>query len=98
MTKVITLRMQEKELGFIKEFSSKEDSDRSYAVRKLIDYGWIYFVLKNYREGKMSIGKAAKELSLSITETIELLSDLGIKSPISYEEYLEGYDSLKGIF
>ncbi|MBI2659627.1 hypothetical protein HYX07_00520 [Candidatus Woesearchaeota archaeon] len=90
MGKVITLRLKEKELGFIKELSSKENGDRSYAARKLIDYGWIYFILKNYREGKMSIGKAAKELDLTITETIELLADLGIKSPITYEDYLEG--------
>ena len=98
MAKVITLRLQERELGFIKEFSSKENRGRSYAVRKLIDYGWVYFILKNYREGKISIGKASKELSLTITETIELLSDLGINSPISYDEYLEGYNSLKNIF
>lgn len=90
MTKVITLRLKERELSFIKELSEKENGDKSYAARKLIDYGWIYFILKNYKEGKMSIGKAAKELNLTITETIELLADLGIKSPISYEDYLEG--------
>ena len=43
----------------------------------------------------MSIGKAAKELNLTITETIELLSELGVKSPISYDEYLEGYNVIK---
>jgi|TARA_Y100000310_G_scaffold312550_1_gene359960 hypothetical protein len=98
MSKVITLRLQERELGFIKELSRKENGDRSSAARKLIDYGWVYFILKNYREGKVSIGKASKELNLTITETIELLTDLGVKSPISYEEYLEGYESLKEIF
>jgi len=98
MTKVITLRLKERELGFIHELSNIENEDKSYAARKLIDYGWIYFILKNYREGKISIGKAAKELNLTITEIIELLSDLGIKSPISYEEYLEGYKPLKDLF
>lgn len=98
MSKVVTLRLKERELGFIEQLSKKENGDRSYAARKLIDYGWIYFVLKDYKEGKISIGKAAKELDLSITETIELLADLGIKSPISYEEYLEGYKSLKDVF
>ena len=97
MAKVITLRLKERELSFIKELSGKENGDRSYAARKLIDYGWIYYILKNYREGRMSIGKASKELNLTITETIELLADLGINSPISYEEYLEGYKSLKDI-
>ncbi|MBI4451989.1 hypothetical protein HY637_01040 [Candidatus Woesearchaeota archaeon] len=97
MAKVVTLRLKEKELGFIEELSRKENGDRSHAARKLIDYGWIYFILKNYKEGKMSIGKAAKELNLTITETIELLADLGINSPITYEEYLEGYRNLKDI-
>ncbi|MBI2652316.1 hypothetical protein HYX00_02515 [Candidatus Woesearchaeota archaeon] len=98
MAKIITLRLKERELDFIKELSKKENEDKSYAARKLIDYGWIYFILKNYKEGKMSIGRASKELNLTITETIELLADLGIKSPISYEEYLEGYASLKEVF
>ena len=98
MTKVITLRLKEKELSFINELSIIENEDRSYAARKLLDYGWIYYILKQYKEGKMSIGKSAKELDLTITETIELLSSLGIQSPISYEEYLEGYKTLKKVF
>ena len=95
MAKVITLRLKDMELGFIEELSKKENEDESYAARKLIDYGWIYFILKEYRQGKMSIGKAAKELNLTITEIIELLADLGIKSPVSYDDYLGGYKSLK---
>lgn len=98
MAKVITLRLREKELGFIEELSKKEKGDRSYAARKLIDYGWRYFTLKNYKDGKISIGKAAKELELTITETIELLAELGIKSPISYEDYLEGMKTAKELF
>lgn len=98
MTKVITLRLKERELSFINELSKKENGDRSYAARKLMDYGWIYFILKDYKDGKISLGKAAKQLDLTITELIELLADLGIKSPISYEDYLDGYKSLKDIF
>ena len=98
MAKVVTLRLKERELNFINELSTAENEDKSYAARKLIDYGWIYFILKSYKDGKISIGKAAKELNLTITETIELLADLGIKSPISYEDYLEGYKHAKEIF
>jgi|SRR3989344_6595524 len=98
MTKVITLRLKEKELGFIKNLSEKEDKDKFFAARQLINYGWTYFVLKQYKECKISIEKAAKELNLTITEIIELLSELGIKSPLTYEEYLEGYKSLKNVF
>ena len=97
MSKVITLRLKEKELGFIESLSKKDNGDKSSAARKLIDYGWIYFTLKNYREGKISIGKTAKELNLTISETIDLLSDLGIKSPITYEDYLEGQKNAEKI-
>ena len=97
MAKVITLRLKERELGFIESLSKKENEDKSSAARKLIGYGWIYLVLKGYKEGKLSIGKAAKQLNLTITETIELLADLGIKSPISYEDYLVGKKFAKEI-
>ena len=83
---------------FKKNLSEKEDKDISFAARQLINYGWTYFVLKQYKECKISIEKAAKELNLTITEIIELLSELGIKSPLTYEEYLEGYKSLKNVF
>lgn len=97
MSKVITLRLKEKELNFIRALSDIEKEDRSYITRKLIRYGWVYVVLKDYKEGKISLGKAAKSLDTNITGMIELLADLGIKSPIEYEEYLEGYNSLKEV-
>jgi len=40
---------------------------------------------------------AKEELDLSISETIDLLSEFGIKAPIDYEDYLKGYEVLKGI-
>ena len=98
MSKVITLRLKERELGFIKQLSEKSKEDRSTAARRLIDYGWVYFIIKDYKDGRISLGKASKSLNMTITETIELFADLGIKSPITYEEYLEGYESLKKVF
>lgn len=38
---------------------------------------------------------AKEELDLSISETIDLLSEFGIKAPIDYEDYLKGYEALK---
>lgn len=38
---------------------------------------------------------AKEELDLSISETIDLLSEFGIKTPIDYEDYLKGYEVLK---
>lgn len=96
-SKVITLRLKERELDFIKKLSKKENSDKSFAIRKLMDYGWVYFILKNYKDGKISIGAATKELNLTVTELFDLLADLGIKSPVTYEEYLEGQEYAKDL-
>jgi len=38
---------------------------------------------------------AKEELDLSMSETIDLLSEFGIKAPIDYEDYLKGYEALK---
>lgn len=38
---------------------------------------------------------AKEELDLSISETIDLLSEFGMKAPIDYEDYLKGYEALK---
>lgn len=98
VSQVITLRLKDKELDFIKKLSKKSNSDRSYAARILIDNGWMYYVLKEYKEGKISIGKASEELEISISELIDLLADLGIKSPITYEDYLEGKRYAESLF
>ena len=50
----------------------------------------INFVLKNYKEEKISIGKASEIAGISISEMMDLLAKFGIKSPITYEDYLEG--------
>ncbi len=91
---VVTLRLKERELEFINELAKKEKEDKSYAARKLIDYGWIYFILREYKHGRISLGRSAKQLNLTISEMIELLAELGISSPITYEDYLQGYKAL----
>ncbi len=95
MEKVITLRLRERELSFIRRLSEKEEKDRSSAARKLIDFGWEHYILQKYKEGKLSIGKASKDLDLTISETLDLLAERGIESPIDYDTYLEGHRHLK---
>ena len=98
MGKTVSVRLEEKEIRFIEELSKKHNMDKSTAARELIEYGKIYLVLKLYKEGKMSLGNVAKELGLSVSETIDLLAEFGIKSPITYEDYLKGYKNLKKVW
>lgn len=92
---VMSLRLGEKEIKHIEEIAKEEKKDKSTVVRKLIDYGLIYLMIKQYKEGRLSLERLSRKLNLSISETIDLLSDWGIQAPIDYDDYLEGYEVLK---
>lgn len=51
-----------------------------------------------YRNGKISTGKAAKELGMSISEFIDLLEMLGIRSDITYEDFVESQRTMKKLW
>ena len=97
MRETVSIRLKDKEIRFIEELSKKQNIDKSTAARELIEYGKIYLILKLYKEGKMSLGKISKELGMPISEAIDLLSEFGIKNPMTYEDYLKGYN-LEKIF
>jgi len=69
--------------------------DKSTVARELIDYGWEFLMIKLYREGKLSLSTLADKLELSVSETIDLLSEFGVESPIDYDDYLKGFEALK---
>jgi len=89
---VISLRLKEKEKKMIDELSIIENKDRSSVTRELIDYGWTYLMIKYYKDGKLSMEVLAKKLDISISEVIDLLSEIGIDATITYEDYLRGFD------
>ncbi len=93
---VISLRLENSELRRIDDLSSQERKGRSAVARELIQQGWQFRMLKQYRDGKLSLGGLAKSLDLSVGEVIDLLEEFGIEAPIEYEDYLKGFETLKG--
>lgn len=65
--------------------------DKSTTVRELIELGKIYFAILKYKDGKISIGKAAEIAGLSLSEMIDLAAKLGIESKLEVSDYLEGF-------
>lgn len=92
---VLSLRLSKKEVERIEEIATKENKKKGEVARSLLSYGWIFLNLKRYKEGKISLETLAKELELSVSETIDLLAEYGVTSPISYDDYLEGLETLK---
>lgn len=90
MDNVMTVRLPKEDLEVVKLISIKNKKDKSTTVRELVELGKIYFAITQYREGKISIGKAAEIAGMTISEMMDLLSKLGIESNIQLEDYLEG--------
>jgi predicted HTH domain antitoxin len=87
---VISLRLKETEFRKLNELSKEEHKDKSTVARELIQEGWNFLMIRQYQQGKLSLGTLALKLDLSLSETIDVLSDLGIQAPIEYEDYLKG--------
>lgn len=92
---VMSLRLGKKEVDRISRLSKQKKEAKSEVVRGLLHDGWVFYWLKLYSEKKVSIGKMAEELDLSVNEVIDLLAEFGIESSILYDDYLLGFKSLK---
>ncbi|MHA1255501.1 MAG: UPF0175 family protein [Promethearchaeota archaeon] len=95
MGKVISVRIDKNLEERIRRYSEEKKTEQSDIVRDLIDNGSIYLAIKGYAKGKYSIGKAAYLSDLPLSEFMDLIMDLGIKSKISREDMLKGYEYLK---
>ncbi|TFG20084.1 MAG: hypothetical protein EU529_15445 [Promethearchaeota archaeon] len=98
MGKVISFRINRSLEKIIKRCSEEKKKEQSDLIRDLINNGSIYLAIKGYAKGKYSIGKAAYLSNLPLSEFMDLIMDLGIKSKISKEDLLEGYENLKEFF
>ncbi len=92
---VMSLRLGKEEVDRISRLSKQKKEAKSEVVRGLLHDGWVFYWLKLYSEKKVSIGKMAEELDLSVNEVIDLLAEFGIESSILYDDYLLGFKSLK---
>ena len=92
---VISLRLKDRELKRIEELSKMEHKDKSTVARELLEYGWDFLMVRYYKEGRLSLSGLASKIGMSLSETIDLLSDLGIESPIEYDDYLKGFEAFQ---
>ena len=92
---VISLRLKDRELKRLAELSKLTQKDKSMVARELMEYGWEFMMIRTYKEGKLSLSTLASRLDMSVSETIDLLSEFNIQSPIEYDDYLKGFEGFK---
>ena len=54
-----------------------------------------FLMVEYYKKGKLSLEGLARKLDISISESMDLLSKLGIEAPIEFDDYLKGFEVFK---
>lgn len=91
MKNVMSVRLDTEALRRLRELAKRERKEISTVARELIDEGWVFLALREYRQGKLSLGTVAKRLKMPLADVIDLLAELGVRSPIEFDDYLKSY-------
>jgi hypothetical protein len=75
--------------------SRAEKIDSTQSFRKLARIGFENYVATLYQNGKLSIREVAEELSLSLSEALDLLSEKGVTGNIRASDVLDSVEGLK---
>ncbi len=101
-TVLTTVRLPEKIMKALDEKAREEGLDRTTILRKLLEESikrWkIEKAANMYKQGKISLSKAAKIAELPVDETMEELARRGIKSDLTLEEYKESLATALKLF
>ncbi len=91
MKNVMSVRLDTEALRRLRELAKRERKEISTVARELIDEGWVFLTLREYRQGKLSLGTVAKRLKMPLADVIDLLAELGVRSPIEFDDYLKSH-------
>ena len=91
MTKQMNLRLDEDLIKEFEELAKEENLDRSALVRKILLEGLhqerLNFALQKYMLKEISIERAAEIAKISIHEIILKMSQLGISSNLTVDDF-----------
>jgi len=80
---VVTLRLSKRALQRLQVIQTIEKTDRSTLVKEFIEDGLRKTTIRLYSAGKLSAGRAAEILDISLREFFELLEQENI--PVSWD-------------
>ena len=86
--KVRSMRIPEDIEQALTYVSQSDKILKTQSLRKLTRLGFECYVAKSYREGKITLRGASELLKLTLSETIDLLSEMGVKGNIRASDVL----------
>jgi len=92
-------RLDKNIMNMVEETAREENIDKTKALKELIFLGRREYLIKKYlnlyREGRCSIDKSAEKVGITVNEMMKEVSNAGIKSEETIEEYKEGLRLLR---
>ena len=86
--KVRSMRIPEDIEQAIEYVSRAEKVEKTQSLRKLARVGFEAYVAKSYREGKITLREASSLLKLTLSETIDLFVEMGVKGNIRAKDVM----------
>lgn len=93
--KVRSMRIPEDIEHALTYVSQSEKILKTQSLRKLTRLGFEYYVTKSYREGRITLRDASKLLKLTLSETIDLLAEMGVKGNIRASDVLASLNTFR---
>jgi len=89
---VVTVRLSKRDLERVEAVRVLEDVDRSTLIKEFIEDGLRKRVINLYERGRLTAGRAAEILGISLREFLEILEKEGV--PVNWDsegirEYLK---------
>ena len=97
MQKILSVRLEKSDLEFLKTEAKEEKVDKAKVLRELVEKGRLQLAIEQYKQGKVSIGRAAEKAGITISEMMDKLAELGIPNKITLEQHLQGLKNLEKV-
>ena len=92
--KVKSMRIPEDIDQAINYVSKLEKIEKAQSLRKLARLGFEYYVARNYREGRITLRNTSDLLNLNLSETVDLLLEMGVKGNIRASDVYASLNSI----
>jgi hypothetical protein len=93
--KVKSLRIPEDIDKAIEYVAKSEKLEKTQSLRKLARLGFEFYAAKSYERGSLTLREVADLLNLTLSETIDILSEMGIKGNIKARDVMESLKSVR---
>ena len=66
-----------------------EKLEKTQSLRKLTRLGFEFYAAKSYEKGKLTLREVSELLNLTLSETIDLLAEMGVRGNIRAREVIQ---------